>query len=58
MKTSRYTEAQIIAILRRAEGGIPVADRPNIPFMVCRQTIAGQWGIGGITPAQKLKMAA
>jgi transposase InsO family protein len=33
-------------------------DRPNIPFMVCRQTIAGQWGIGGITPAQKLKMAA
>jgi len=33
-------------------------DRPNIPFMVCRQTIAGQRGIGGITPAQKLKMAA
>jgi hypothetical protein len=33
-------------------------DRPNIPFMVCRQTIAGQWGIGGITPAQKMKMAA
>ncbi len=45
-------------------------DRPNIPLMVCRQTIArclaghacmpekGQWGIGGITPAQKLKMAA
>jgi putative transposase len=33
-------------------------DRPNIPFMVCRQTIVGQWGIRGITPAQKLKMAA
>ena len=33
-------------------------DRPNIPFMVCKQTIAGQRGIGGITPAQKLKMAA
>ena len=33
-------------------------DRPNIPFMVCRQTIAGQRAIGGITPAQKLKMAA
>ena len=33
-------------------------DRPNIPFMVCRQTIAGQRGIGGITPAQKLKMVA
>lgn len=26
MKTSRYTEAQIIAILRRAEGGMPVAE--------------------------------
>ena len=25
MKTSRYTEAQILAILRRAEGGMPVA---------------------------------
>lgn len=24
MKTSRYTEAQIIAILRQAEGGVPV----------------------------------
>ena len=26
MKTSRYTEAQIIAILRYAEGGVPVAE--------------------------------
>ena len=25
MKTSRYTEAQIISILRQAEGGLPVA---------------------------------
>jgi len=25
MKTSRYTEAQIISILRQAEGGVPVA---------------------------------
>ena len=25
MKTSRYTEAQIIAILQQAEGGVPVA---------------------------------
>ncbi len=31
---------------------------PNIPFTVCSQTVAGQRGIGGITPAQKLKMAA
>ena len=26
MKTSRYTEAQIIAILRQAEGGVQVAE--------------------------------
>ena len=26
MKTSRYTEAQIIVILRQAEGGVPVAE--------------------------------
>ena len=25
MQTSRYTEAQILAILRQAEGGMPVA---------------------------------
>ena len=25
MKTSRYTEAQILSILRQAEGGMPVA---------------------------------
>jgi putative transposase len=34
------------------------SDRPNFPLMVCRQTMRGQWGIGGITPAMKLKMAA
>ena len=26
MKTSRYTEARIIAILRQSEGGVPVAE--------------------------------
>ena len=26
MKTSRYTEAQIIAILRQAKGGVPVSE--------------------------------
>ena len=26
MKTSRYSDAQIMAILRQAEGGMPVAD--------------------------------
>ena len=31
--------------------------RPNIPLTVCRQTAAGQRGIGSITPTMKLKMA-
>ena len=26
MKTSRYTEPQILSILRQAEGGVPIAD--------------------------------
>ena len=26
MKTSRYTEPQILSILRQAEGGVPVAE--------------------------------
>ena len=26
MKTSRYTEASILAVLRRAEGGVPVTE--------------------------------
>ncbi len=26
MKTSRYSEPQILAVLRQAEGGVPVAD--------------------------------
>ena len=30
MKTSRYTEPQILAILKQAEGGLPVAE-------LCRQ---------------------
>ena len=34
------------------------SDRPNTPFMVCRQTIAGRRGAGAITPAQKLNAAA
>ena len=33
-------------------------DHPNISFTVCKQTIAGQRGIGGIIPAMKVKMAA
>lgn len=36
MKTSRYSEAQIMAILRQAEGGVPVAQlcrRPMVPLL-------------------------
>ena len=33
MKTSRYTKAQILAILRQAEGEIPVAELCREPGM-------------------------
>ena len=97
MKTSRFSEPQILAILRQAEGGVPVSelcrehgmstasfykwrakyggmDASMISQMIIEsieeaQEFATQWlwtynnerpnmGIGGITPAQKLKMAA
>jgi putative transposase len=47
MKTSRYTEAQIIAILRQAEGGVPLAKlcrehgKSNAPFYKCRAQYGG-----------------
>ncbi len=34
MKTSRCTEAQIIAILRQGEGGVPVADLCREPALM------------------------
>ena len=34
MKASRYTEAQIIAILRQAEGGVPIDGRKPPKFAV------------------------
>ena len=43
MKTSRYTEAQILAILRQAEGGMPVAE-------LCRKH--------GLSPATFYKLKA
>ena len=30
MKTSRYTEAQILAILRQVEGGMPLTLPPDL----------------------------
>ena len=47
MKTSRYTEAQILAILRQAEGGMPVAQlcrehgMSNAPFCKWRAKYGG-----------------
>ena len=40
MKTSRYTEPQILSILRQAEGGVPVADRV---LRTWHDVIARQW---------------
>ena len=47
MKTSRYTEPQILAILRQAEGGVPVAElcrehgRSNASFYKWRARYGG-----------------
>ena len=47
MKTSRYTEPQILAILRQAEGGMPVAElcrahgMSNASFYKWRATYGG-----------------
>jgi putative transposase len=46
MKKSCFTEAQIMGVLRLAEGGLAVPE-------LCRKQ-----GIGGVTPAMKLKLAA
>ena len=37
MKTSRYTETWIIAILRQAEGGVPVAELCREHGLLSRQ---------------------
>jgi hypothetical protein len=39
MKTSRYSDAQILSILRQADGGVPVAD-------LCREH-----GMSTVSPA-------
>ena len=33
MNTSRYTDSQIIAILKQAEAGSPIRNRPTPPSM-------------------------
>jgi len=54
----------IVETINDAQGGVTEwrrassNDRLNIPFMVCTRTFAGRWGIGGITHALDLKMAA
>jgi hypothetical protein len=47
MKTSRYTEAKIIAILRQAEGGVPVAElrREHVMPVRVEQHLVGLQGI-------------
>ncbi|MBZ0129585.1 MAG: hypothetical protein K8F59_10750 [Rhodobacteraceae bacterium] len=43
MKTSRYTEAQILAILRQAEDGVPVAELFGLCFLHLRNVKGHPW---------------
>ena len=50
MKTSRYTEAQILAILRQAEGGVPVSQlcrEHGMSDVFRRKSIFFEWTSGG-----------
>ena len=82
MKNGRYSDAQIMAILKQAEGGVPVSELCREHGMSSEwlgqyifetieeaQDQATEWlwtynnerpnmGIGGMTPAMKLKTAA
>ncbi len=45
MKTTIYTEAQIIAILRQAEGGVPVAELCREHGMSMPRSTSGRRGM-------------
>ncbi len=49
MKTSRYAEAQILAILRQAKGGMPVAELCRAHGMSSASFYKLQAKYGGIT---------
>jgi putative transposase len=49
MKTSRYTEAQILAILRQAEGGMPLAELCRAHGMSSASFCKWRATYGGIT---------
>ena len=52
MKTSRYTESQILAILRQAEGGMPVAELCREHGMSYASFYKWRSKYGGIPPCQ------
>lgn len=59
MKTSRYTDSQILNVLKQAENGIPVTELCREHGMSSATFYKWRAKDGGITPMQKkLRMAA
>ena len=58
MKTSRYTEGQILAILRQAEGGMPVAELCRAHGMSSATFYKWRAKYGGMDASQISQMKA
>ncbi len=58
MKTSRFSDSQILAILKQASNGVPVTELCREHGMSSAAFYKWRARYGGITPAMKLKLAA
>jgi putative transposase len=57
MKNGRYSDAQIVSILKHAEGGVPVSELCREQGMSSANFYRWSAQFGGMPPAMKLKTA-